>query len=568
MRPFLIDMRYILSFAFISISALLFGQSPFYHAFQDTLKSNYRNTGTLDSVDVYLAPYQNTLPNQQNYRTQFFQNSDNKNQTLLLSAIPTFGLRFSMGSKLSQNAALTYRQVLDTGVFIQFIYQRNSSNGILRRSKWEENKLDAQLLIQKTRYTNWTKVYFRGIDAEQNFGLENDTVSTNFGLDFQAIERELAANRGREFEFLNENYFSFTEAAAKIGLFLNPQLAIQNKRYTEKGDLENEYQLINFDSTNTNDYWEKSQASSKLGLFFENKNLFFKGGLNAKYWDFDNLTFHSDTTELDFISDVQVQFRKAQLKASVDLNLLGAIGERAGTIQFSLPFSFLSMVVNVNYSKKYPQLFQRTYLGNNLNHSWSNRIVTERLTGELILNSKLEKLPMRFKIDYSQVNNQAFFLNQKFRQDTLQSISRFQLQLQGMFVLKRFFFQPIVNYSLMNSFFVSNYTAFARFGFDGVLLKSKKLKTVIGAEIGYQSAQELFDYSGLVDAYFPINSTSLFESTPKIHVFNSYDLGFLRWSIRFENLEQLFLKTQNYTALGFPIAPFQFRFGVSWDLFN
>jgi hypothetical protein len=71
-----------------------------------------------------------------------------------------------------------------------------------------------------------------------------------------------------------------------------------------------------------------------------------------------------------------------------------------------------------------------------------------------------------------------------------------------------------------------------------------------------------------VDEYIPIQTTERMNATARLHVFNSYDLGFLRWNIRFENIEQLFKQSQNFTALGFPFAPFQFRFGVSWDLFN
>jgi hypothetical protein len=55
---------------------------------------------------------------------------------------------------------------------------------------------------------------------------------------------------------------------------------------------------------------------------------------------------------------------------------------------------------------------------------------------------------------------------------------------------------------------------------------------------------------------------------PKLHFFSQFDLGYFRWFVRIENIEQLFQSETNMEAIGYPVLPTQLRFGVSWDLFN
>ena len=72
----------------------------------------------------------------------------------------------------------------------------------------------------------------------------------------------------------------------------------------------------------------------------------------------------------------------------------------------------------------------------------------------------------------------------------------------------------------------------------------------------------------MMDAFSPSNSVFKFNAMPKLNVFTQFDLGYFRWFVRFENIEQFWQKSVNFEALGYPVVPFQFRFGVSWDLFN
>lgn len=562
-------MRFTLSLLFILLTELLIGQTPFYHSFSDTLLPSYRITHSIDSVDIYLADYQNTLPKNQYYRDIFFDLDLPKNKSLLFSSIPHVGFHYSLGSKLSQTAGINYRQLIDTGVYVQFIYSRKSCNGFLRSSSFEQNNLDAQFIIQKKRYVNWTKFFFIGNNNELNWGLLGDTLTDSLlTFEFQSVERNSSKSVARYFKASSENYFSFTQNERKVGVYYIPELEITNKRFLENPIDDLNYIQINFDSTITNDYWEKSSLINNAGLFFEGKKLFTRLGANLTYWDYDNLTSHLDTTEFGVQFNGEYRFNNSEIRTNLESTLIGAKGEKNFQVSYHQAIQKFNINVKAFYSDKYPLLNQRQYIGNGLNFSWTNKELIQKIGIDLLLNSTKTKIPFSIHVSHKQINNQPFFLENKFRQDTLESISQTKIVLRSEFSYKKLFFQPLLSYSNFSSVFVTSYSAFARFGFKGTLLKSKKLKTVIGLELGYQSEQELVDYSGFVDEYFPVQTTERMSATARIHVFNSYDLGFLRWNIRFENIEQLLYKNQNFSALGYPIAPFQFRFGVSWDLFN
>jgi hypothetical protein len=115
---------------------------------------------------------------------------------------------------------------------------------------------------------------------------------------------------------------------------------------------------------------------------------------------------------------------------------------------------------------------------------------------------------------------------------------------------------------------VPTYLFAARLGFNGALFKAKKMKTAMGFDLGYTSSYQLMEYVPYMQTITFSNTTQIYAAMPKLHFFANFDLGFFRWFLRLENIEQTFQKKINFEALGYPVVPMQFRFGVSWDLFN
>jgi hypothetical protein len=150
----------------------------------------------------------------------------------------------------------------------------------------------------------------------------------------------------------------------------------------------------------------------------------------------------------------------------------------------------------------------------------------------------------------------------------LQNVSLLQFNLRSDLSIGKLLIQPsIISYSgTLNN--APSLLASLRFGYNGTIFKAKKLKVAIGIDAGYRTAYQLVDYNRLLDAYVLSSKNSTYAAMPKLHAFANFDLGYFRWYLRFENIEQSWIKSVNMEAIGYPVVPFQLRFGVSWDLFN
>jgi hypothetical protein len=158
-------------------------------------------------------------------------------------------------------------------------------------------------------------------------------------------------------------------------------------------------------------------------------------------------------------------------------------------------------------------------------------------------------------------------LDSAWRQDTLTNTQVLQANLRGDLSFKKLILQPSLHVAIAEKSFLPGYQAYLRFGFRGALFKAKKLQTSIGIDAGYIGSYQLMDFDPMLHVYTFSSTGKSFSAMPKLHVFANFDLGFFRWFLRVENIEQTFTKS-NQQLLGYPVVPLQLRFGFSWDLFN
>lgn len=556
-----------------------YAQLPFYHYFGDSILPGYRISGNFDSIDVKLGTYQSTLPMFWRPALDGFDpakisfSANTSPNAKRYSSIPHVGLQYSFGTNLSQQAGISYTQALTGNQFIQLDYTRNSSNGAIRNSGFESNRFELSHLIRGKRYASQIELLFDGSLRETNGGLFNDSTDEAISLEFNDVEKSAATLTQRYFHADWKHFLSFTQdSLIKTGVYLAPRYQIENRRYQETGDIVAIYGIANIDPNQTNDYWERSEMGAVGGYFFHTERLAINAGFNTTYWDFDNLIRKSDTVETGLVSDLALDLLPVlKLRANGAYTLTGASGEKELAAVLSYKPAFADASVSFSFQQVYPKNYQRSYYANALNYSWQNKqlTTTARLNGTI--HSKKRMLPLTATFAFTNVLNQPFFLNNSWRQDTLTNLSFLQISLRADLHWKKLFFQPFVRFQQSNFDYVPAVQTSARFGFDGFLFKAKKLRATIGADAGFTTSFSLLDYVPMMDTYvLPVNTTTArsYEAMFKLHVFTQFELGFFRWFIRVENIEQTFLKTTNQEALGYPVVPLQIRIGLSWDLFN
>lgn len=563
----------------VGVASRSYAQMPFYHYFDDTIRPGYRISGSFDSLDTKLGTYQSAMPS--SWRPALEAFDLNRTYTsapvsalpIRYSSIPHVGLQYAFGSKLSQQAGIAYTQAITSEQFLQLNYIRQSGNGAMRNALYERNHFELDHLVRKKRYASQIALLFEGNTRGLNGGLLNDSLDESLPLEFQEVEKSAATLTQRYFHADWKNFFSFTkDSLIKTGFFVSPHYQVENRRYREEGDLLSVYGAVNIDTNVTNDFWQRSEIGGAAGYFFHSLHFSVNGGLKTTYWKFDNLIRHSDTLETGIVGDLVVDlFNALQLKANGSYTFVGAAGEKNLVARLSFTPSFADLNVKFSFNQSYPKNYQRSYYSNTANYTWQTKTLITTTKLEAQIRSKRSFLPLVAGISVYNTLNNPFFLNNHWRQDTLSNLSFLNLYARADLKWRKIFFQPSIRYQQSTFDFVPTLQANARIGFDGYLFKAKKLRVSIGVDLGYCSSFSLLDYIPMMDAYIlPANTTLVrtYQAMPKLHVFTQFDLGFFRWFIRIENIEQAFLHNTNQEAIGYPVVPLQIRIGLSWDLFN
>jgi hypothetical protein len=562
----------------LCITPKSYAQMPFYHYFDDTIRPGYRISGEFDSIDVKLSAYQSTMPTFWRPTLEPFDLTRTYLSVPIgtlprrYSSIPHVGLQYSFGTKLSQQAGISYTQALTPNQFIQLNYTRNNSNGAIRNAAYERNHFELMHLLRRKRYASQIELLFDGNIRGANGGVLGDTVDATLPLEFSEVEKSDALITQRYFHADWKHFFSFTEdSLIKTGFYVAPHYRIENRLYQETGDIAALYGVVNIDSTETYDRWERSEIGGTAGYFFHTRQFSVNAGLKTTYWDYDNLSRHSDTTEVGIASDLVVDlFNAITLKANGFYTFVGAIGEKALTAKLLYNPSFATVSINFLFNQLFPRNYQRAYYSNTASYDWQQKtlITTSKLEARIV--SRRSFLPVSGGISFTNVLNNPFFLNNTWNQDTLSNLSFLSADIRADLKWRKLFVQPALRYQSSTFDYVPAFQLSARIGFDGYLFKAKKLRATIGIEAGYCTSYGLLDYIPMMDAYVlqPGGPLRTYEAMPKLHVFTQLELGFFRWFIRVENLEQTFWSPTNQEALGYPVVPVQLRIGLSWDLFN
>ena len=554
----------------------LFGlaQSPFGNYFQDSLKPGHRISGRLDSVDANLATYQHTLPGDFNPFQFRFSFADLntvwvKPQLRRFSSIPHIAFEYSMGSKSAQFGKITYTQAIDSNTFIQFDYIRNSTAGNLRNSSFERNTAQLMLMHRSRYYGTILDVSFYGSNNRLSNGTIGDSVREGFALQFQEVDKSNTENKIKEFHIDWKNYISFTkDSLQKIGLLLQPRLDIQNLRYLETDTLQGIYGFYNYDSLNTADYWELASLKMNGGVFYKNRGFNIEAGLGTRYWDYDNMLVHQDTTEIHGFAALDMNIKGYMLNAAANYTFVGANGETQLTAEAKKAFRTNVFSAGGSFSRKYPQNYQRAYYGNTLAYNWTNKELFTKSALNVSWTNKNRFVPFFAQAFVENNSKMPVFIQNKWRQDTLISLNVLGIQAGFEYSYKKLLVQGRASYRESTSDLLPNWMFSGRIAYNGGLFKAKKLKTVTGIEIGYISHYQLLDFVPQMNTYTFVNSLRQFNDMMKLHFYSQFDLGYFRWFVRVENIEQTFVKPTNFEGVGYPVTPLQLRFGVSWDFFN
>lgn len=577
-----LEMKLLASFLFIVISQLSFGQ-VFYNI--DTLYYADRIDGSIDSIDVNSGDLPSTFDGgivtyssggvlaSILYKTIIQPNFQrlHKFSTIEYSSLPHLGFAYSFGAQGTQFIHAKYNHAFTDKLMLDVDYKKSSGGGVIRESDFNLNDLGLQLIRSGKHYSTCLKGGFILNTVSHSGGiLSIDSTIQQFGLEFSTVQKGSADSKNKNGQIQWENYFNFLQDSIKqLGFKSFHKYTIQNRVYTEYSDtLSQLYSIININSDSTRDQSNLASITNGAGVYFASKHLSIDGVLDYRYWNFQNLGNHSDTTEIGVRSNIRFFAKELKINNYLHFNLIGAANEFENQIAASYRFKKMNFSVNYFIESKTQSPLQRNYFSNNT--SYSNTLSKQTSMGIntlLDVDILAQKYSVGFLGGFTTVSNPFLYNGSNWRNDSI-DFNLAYLGVKGAIKFGPLHINPKFIYSVSGNGYLPGVQALGRVYVKGNLFKAKKLEAMIGIDASYVSSYRLKTYISYMDTYewsgVEVNSNPV----TNLHAFVSIGISEFRLFLRYENIGYFWNNNLSQEVLNYPIAGTRMRIGITWDFFN
>ncbi len=570
-------MKYIL-YLFLLNSIWVFSQDF------DTIKYTYRTGGEIDSLDyAYSTDVTPFIAGVLNKNTSYFSTDvfnacnglnpfDKKSvySDLKFSALPHLGFSYSFSSLSVQFVHFDYQQVFNKSI-LNVELNRSTSNGLMRNSEFTKNDFIFQLSRSSKRFS-----YLLQLNNYSNLhGLNGGGVDFNFvnqqGVEFVPVlfGNANAEVKGFDVDYQNKiNTIKDSTSNFRSGLISKHSYSIKHRVFYDNTLLTNYF----IDSNETNDQYRYAETEHKAGFYIENGKIDFNCLLAYKYWDYQNLGLHNDTSEVSLYSNVNYKNRDFRFNLDFKRNFLGAFGEQNLQSEIGWNRSKFNLNIFAQTNAFAPSLYQRSYFSNKYNYK----------IDEIELQSKNNlKIDFVYSLGglFSKINTSAaflqlkdnyFFVSGKWRNDTLRNVSFIDFMLKTEFVLGNFSAYPRIKFNISKG--LAQYVPTSEFGFrlllKDKLFKAKKLEGVVGIDVNHTSSYDLIGFESYLGLFSIESSGQMFNPIFNGAFFTGFSIEEFRMYLKLENIGYFFNERSNQIVRGYPIQPNFIRLGLTWDFFN
>lgn len=554
----------------------------------DTIKINHRTGGVIDSFDFSMNRYMSTLPSG-GYDLPnlvpditFFNNVRNgargyneiSNLKLRNAGLPHVGFAYTFGTKGTSFAQANYQHNLKNKFLINLDYKNDRGNSYLRNAVYRISDLKLSMLKGGSLWRFRLDFYDFSNQSNLNNGIDENTNIVDFPLSFADVQKENAQSKYRTTTLKLQQYFDFNkDSIVGIGLLTYHDLQINSRKYSESDVLSNLYNVINYDSLSTNDFYQLSKISNGIGFFISKNKFHFSSKLTETYWKYFNLGSVHDSLETSIKADLVWSKNQMLLKGEGYFNFLGAGQEWSSSISFVNRFTkVIKLNSYFNVENLWPKVQQRFYNANNINYQLNNyqKQFAINLDNEIDFNLN--------KIDFIVVQKNSFF-NKNYFFDTLtnswsntliDNFSIHQLKVKLNYSYKVLTIQPEYTFTYENKLnnFIPDHYIKLRTIVKGKLFKSKKMLAFVGVDFNYFSKVNLMSFLPVMDTYLYQNTGLTLPYKMNLHLFGGFQIDEFRFFVRYENLNAIWEDPSLELMKAYPIPAGQLNVGITWDFFN
>ncbi|MBW7867799.1 MAG: hypothetical protein H3C31_05680 [Brumimicrobium sp.] len=581
------DLRKSVVLLLLLLPNLLWGQEKFFYPRVDSITIDYRSDNHwLDSIDAGFIGDINLRPAagfeqlmEHNLAKNIFSNTgglaylfESKKVIPKFSGLPYVGFQYAFGTKVTQDLKVEYQQFYRPQTHLHFMYNRRTSNGLLRNSGYTLNDLSLLFYHQKKRYATNVDAYFGAYDYAENFGIATDTLLQDFAIEFTPINNETAQTKVRKLDVKWDNYFRIIgDSLIGTGLKTRHQYTLTNRKFEDQIFNDSLYDTLYIDTLATRDQYQTGRISNGAGFYFSSPYFQIDATINHSYWRNQNLGVNRDTNELFVHSNLSATFKnKFFLGNEFYFNILGAIGEIKDYVRLDYRIvKNLDFRGKVNFENVYPDPYQRFHQANY--YQWE--IDKLKMQQKLQVSGGIKYGDTSFvqaNVLWTTITNGRYFIGNQWRQDTLDVVSVGAIQVKGAIRLKWFAFYPSITYRFGSANFAYQpvFSTMNRISFSFKLFKAKKLGMAVGTDVGYETAYQYMAYNNVLDVYAPLQNGAKAGNMLKLNAFLALSIDQFRFFVKAENLSSLWNDATTRIDVNYPITPMMIRIGITWDFFN
>jgi len=480
------------------------------------------------------------------------------------------GFSYTFGSGGSQYIRSEYQQAFNHKHLINIYYDRNGTNGLMRRSTFSHHDVSLLYNYIDKRYTSHLKAYYKQFKVDHPGGITTDSLINDFGIEFTPVQKLEAASVNKASEVKWNNYINFlNDSIVGFGIKTDHHFSIKNRVYTELDlSLDSIYTMINIDSVETRDQFNLSSISNGGGVYFKRKGFYIDGQIDYLYWSYQNLSRRQDSVEINLQSQLFLELKNFELKNEFKMNFIGGFNTIRNKADLNIKFNKFKWNSSVLFVNDAPLVNQRQYFGNNVNQSWN----TFKLRQLLSINSSVHVKWIPGKIETSLfgahhvVNNNFLFNGSNWENDSLVR-NYSELGLVAKIKFGVFNIHPKFTYFIDPTGFLPSMSTGARVFVKGKLFKAKKLEALIGVDARYLSGFNNRGYVPMLDTY-SYGGTSTFSSEFNLDAYLALGFGQFSFYVKMENIGYFWNDQTNTVFEGYTTAPNQLQIGITWDFFN
>lgn len=485
--------------------------------------------------------------------------------------LPYLGFQYAFGSALNQALNLDYHQYFTPQTHLHFRYHRRTSNGILRNGGFKLNDVSLEFYHTKKRWSTKLEAYYGGHEYSENTGIVTDSMLVDFPIEFTPVIRNNAQSEIRKLNIAWDNYYRLLgDSLNGFGLKTQNRFDLNGRVFNDPNFDDTLVDNVYIDTVNTRDQYQTSSTSNGGGIYFSSKLLQIDATLNHRYWRNQNLAQYRDTNEVYLQSMLWTKWRGISIENDFYFNLIGALGEFYNHTKLTLkPFDKTHVFGRLNFDNRLPLPYQRFHNANHL--QWElNELQTQQI---LNVSGGIRYGDTNFveaTVNWTNINNGLYFIDNEWRQDTLDFISVGSIGIKGGLKLGKFGFYPSVRLGINtdNFNYQPTFSTMNRISFQTKLFKAQRLGVALGVDVGYVTGYQFMQYNTLLSVVQPVQTAEKTPSLMRLNAFAALSIDEFRFFVRAEHLDYFINDQTARIDTNYPIMPFIIRIGITWDFFN